>query len=366
MHDERRLHVTEPLRVENPFPARLSQAVLQDALTPRGLFTNLFPVAFSSRRLGALKKTTKAEKEEFSNRKRPRFYQSGETLYGYGPGLDEFKDPRFNAAIVPMTDEPDFTRYLLRIGLADYFRERGYLVRIGWAGVSVIDHTDPIAKAEKGFLQIFPEFTFQAHLVEGAEGGTIFCLSIEPAWATVPAFEIGPRVAKRSDLLQSLKVVLKCEECGPHCPLHDRVDRVIGAFQEFAAPDTPLTTACTCEDYAPQPIRVYERRERKGVVSERTHVIPGQVARVASRQRRVLKLFSDRSILEREGRIWLGDLTKGGQARSGALQVRYERIQNFLARLAGFPTGPIRYSLPTGPQVELQRVPLTVEEVGYA
>lgn len=350
----------------NPSVVLLSADVLQNALTPRGLFTNLFPIHFSSPNLGALRQTTKAEKEEFVDRRRPSFYQSGDSLYAYGPGLEDFKDSRFTPGIVPMEKEPDLTRHLLKLGLADFFREHGYLVRFRRVGISIIDHNTTIAEADSQFLRIYPEYTFQTYRVEGAEGNPIYSFSVEPSWATVPAFEIGPRVEKHSALLENLKVVLKCPECGPHCPLFDELDRVIGVFQGFADPEMTQTSACLCEDYTPQLIRVHERKSRKGKVFEKTHVLPGQVVHPASSQRKVLKLFKDRGVLERKGRIWIGDLNTGGGIRSGALQVRYERIQHFLARVVGSATDAVTYTLPTGPKVALQRLPLTVEEIAHA
>ena len=353
----------------------LSATTLQDALTPKGLFTNLFPVTFAAGNLGTLRQSTKTKREDFEDRRRPRFYQSGEVLYAYGEGLDDFKDSRFTPAIVMIEQEPRFTQHLMRFGLIDFFRAKGYLVRSRRVGVSVIDHQETIASAKSGFLHIFPEYTFQAYRLEGAQGTTIYAFSIEPSWATVPAFEIGPRVANHPEFLRSLKLILACRECGPHCPLHDRLDGVVGVFDAFAEAGTALTSACACEDYTPQPVRVTQRAWPKGSrrsskseshVTERTVIVPGQVVVPASGQRRVLRLFSDRSELELEGRIWLGDLTRSKKVRSGGLQVRYERIQRFLARVAGQETQGATFPLPTGPAVTLERVPVTAEEIAGA
>jgi hypothetical protein len=354
--------------------AAVSPTVLQDALTPRGLFTNLFPVTFAARNLGTLRLTTKAKKEDFEDRRRPRFYQSGQVLYAYGEGLDDFKDGRFTPAIVAVGQESGFAQHLMRSGLIDYFRAKGYLVRSRRVGTSVIDHQETIASAKSGFLHILPEYTFRTYRLEGAQGNSIFAFSIEASWATVPAFEIGPRVASHSEFLRNLKLILDCGECGPHCPLHERQGHVVGIFEGFAEPGTTLTSACACEDYTPQPVRVTQRlrqigsrgssRNRKA--PEQTLVIPGQVIKPAVGQRQVLRLFSDKSELELEGRIWLGDLTRSRKVRTAGLQVRYERIQQFLARVVGHETSGLTFPLPTGPTVILERVPVTAEEIdGY-
>jgi hypothetical protein len=355
-------------RVESS--ASLPASVLQGVLTPRGLFANLFPVTFETGNLGALRQTTKAKKEDFDDRRRPRFYQSGAVLYAYGAGLDEFKDARFTAAIVAIDSEHQFAQHLLRVGLIDFFRGKGYLVRQRRVGVSVIDHLETIATAKAGFLHLFPEYTFQTFRVEGAQGSAIYAMSIEPSWATVPAFEIGPRLAQHPEYLRSLKLVLDCRECGPHCPLHERLGAVVGVFEAFAEANERLTSACACRDYTPQPVRVSQRTWVQGAKgresSERTIVVPGQVVKPAAGQRRVLRLFSDRTELELEGRIWLGDLTRSRKARSGALNVRYERIQQFLARVIGDATRGVSFPLPTGPSMTLERLPLSVEKLSGA
>jgi hypothetical protein len=353
--------------------AKLSPSILQDALTPRGLFTNLFPATFALGNLGTLQATEKARKEELADRKRPRFYQSGETCYAYGAGLDEFEDPRFTPSILPPERDPYFALHLVKFGILDYLRTRGYLVRRRLVGISVIDHEETIAEAEKGFLTLLPEYTFQTFLLEGAQGTPIFALSIEAGWATVPAFELGPRMTKRPDLLQNLKVVLRCKECSEACPLHGRLGGVAGVFDSFAPDGTALTSSCRHEDYTPQPVYLRQRVRTDGprkpgakrASAERTVVVPGQVLRPASGQRRVLKLFHDKDALELEGRVWLGDLTRSRNIRPGGLQVRYEHIQRFLSRVANHPTNDVSFPIATGPIVTLGRVPVMAEELAY-
>lgn len=344
----------------------LSAKTLSAALTPRGLFTNLFVFHFASTSVGSVKQSTKVKKEDVADRKRPSFYQADDVLYAYGSGLEEFRDDRFTPAIVSVDTRPDFTRFIIKIALAEFFRSRGYLVRFRRVGISIIDHHDRIASASSGYLHLYPEFTLQPHTVEGAEGNQIFCVSMEPAWVTVPSFEIGPRLERHPELLHNLKVTLNCSECNPDCPLFQEQDSIVGVFEEFLPTGTDLSSGCSCAEYTPQPVQVHQRKRRKGKVHERRLVLPGQVLQPASGQRRVLRLFKDRAMLEREGRIWLGDLTRTGRARSGALQVRYERVQRFLTTVAGDETGSVQFLLPTGPLVSLDRLPLSVEELAYA
>jgi len=348
----------------------LSPSLLQEALTPRGLFTNLFPVSLESANLGVLRQTTKAKKAEFADRRRPWFYQSGNVLYAYGEGLDEFKDPRFTPAIVAIEQEPEFVKHLVKFGLSDFFRRGGYLVRSRWNGLSVIDNEEIIASADSSYLNICPEYRFQPFRLEGANGTPIYAFSIEASWVTVPGFEIGARLVKFAESVAGLKLVLRCKECGPHCPLHERLDNVLGVFDSFAEDGAELTTRCRCEDYTPRPIRVRQRVRSKGGAArrgvqppERTVIVPGQVVIPASGQRGVLRLFRDRSNLEKQGQIWLGDLTSTGKVRTGGLKIRYEHIQRFLARIAGHETGAISFTLSTGPKATLERVPVTAEEL---
>jgi hypothetical protein len=370
--DRRSSNARSPTTLSQLSGSQIAPSILEEALTPRGLFTNLFPVTLSGTSLGTLRQSTKAKKEEFSDRRRPSFYQSGEVLYAYGPGGDDFKDARFTPAIVSIDKEPGFTQYLLRLGLADFFRSKSYLVRFRRVGISIIDHHELIASAESGFLHIYPEYSFQSYRLEGADGAPIFAVAIEAAWATVPVFEIGKRLAGHPEYLKSLKLLLECSECGPHCPVYDRQNKVVGVFDSFADDNTELTSACTCENYTPQAVLVRQRIPRKGKKiksrgavrqEERMIVLPGQVLRPASGQRRVLRLFHDRDKLEFEGRIWLGDLSRDHKVRSGALKVRYQRIQRFLGRVAGHDSGGISFSIATGPSVILERVPVTVEEL---
>jgi hypothetical protein len=367
----------QPIPTTRNAPALKSEAVLslstlQSVLTPRGLFTNLFPVNFASPNLGTLRQTEKARKEDFADRLRPRFYQSGETCYAYGAGLDEFKDARFTAAILAPATDPYFALHLAKYGLIAFLREKGYLVRSRFVGVSVLDHENPIASAE-GFLKILPDYTFQTNLVEGAQGTPLFTVSIDAGWSTVPVFELGPRVAQRADLLENLKLVLECSECNASCPLHARLGRVVGVFDSFAAAGTELSSACLHQDYTPQPVRVRQRerstmpRRPQGKSAspvERVVVVPGQVVKPASGQRRVLKLSKNQTPLTLEGRIWLGDLTRTRRIRTDGLQVRYEHIQRFLARLAAHETKGITFPIETGTKVTLERVPVTTEMLG--
>jgi len=374
MPDDLRRSIARTRGVE-PTPASsvLSPSVLQEALTPRGLFTNLFPVSFGSTSLGTLHKTAKAAKEDFDDRRRPHFYQSGNVLYAYGQGLDEFKDTRFTPAIVAIEQEPFFALHLARFGLADFLRGKGYLVRSPRSGISVIDHEETIAAAASdGSLLICPEYTFQPQRLEGADGTPIYAFSVEAAWATVPAFQIGAHLAAHAKRLEGFKLVLECQECGPHCPLFDRLNRVVGTFVSFDNEGGASTSKCRCEDYKPLLIRVRQlvRQPRskgpsgnRGRSLERTVVLPGQVVRLAASQRRVLQLFHDGARLEREARVWLGDLTASGKVRSGALRVRYERIQRFLARLAGHETRGVAFTLATGANVTLERMPIQAEEL---
>ena len=69
----------------------------------------------------------------------------------------------------------------------------------------------------------------------------------------------------------------------------------------------------------------------------------------------------DRTALALEGRIWLGDLTRTRSVRTDGLQVRYEHIQRFLARLAGHETRGATFPMETGTKVTLERVPVTTE-----
>jgi len=372
MHDDQRRPVPTP-RSANPLApdAQLSPSTLQDALTPRGLFTNLFPIDFSAANLGILRQSEKATKEDFIDRRRPRFYQSGETCYAYGPGLDEFKDARFTSAIVTPAADPYFALHLIKHGLMEFLRAAGYLVRSRLVGVSVYDHENPIKSAE-GFVKILPEYTFQTSLVEGAQGNLIFAISIDVGWSIAPVFELGPRVATRPDLLENLKLVLECSECTARCPLYERLGHIIGVFDSFAAEGTELTSACQHHDYTPQPVRIRQRMRssaprRRGGTSkppeERTIVVPGQVVTPATGQRQVLRLSTDSNALALAGRIWLGDLTPDRRVRTDGLQVRYEHIQRFLARLANHETRGVIFPTETGTRVTLERVPVTTEVI---
>lgn len=370
MQDDRRQTIptsssTPPIAAD----AQLSPSTLQSALTPRGLFTNLFPVTFGAGNLGTLRQTEKAKKEDFVDRRRPRFYQSGETCYAYGAGLDELKDARFTPGILAPSTDPYFALHLVKFGLVDFMRGQGYLVRSRFVGVSVLDHVNPIVSAE-GFLNILPEYTFQTNLIEGAQGTPIFAISIDAGWSTVPVFELGPRVVQRADLLKNLKLVLECEECDASCPLHERLGRVVGVFDSFAEEGTQLTSACRHQDYTPQPVCVRQRvqtavpRRRDGKImppAERMVVVPGQVLKPSSGQRQVLRLSKDKNALALEGRIWLGDLTRTRKIRTDGLQVRYEHIQRFLARLANHETRGVTFPIETGIKVTLERLPVTTE-----
>jgi hypothetical protein len=370
MQDDRR-HPSPSARSASALApdAQLSPSTLQGALTPRGLFTNLFPVSFGAGNLGTLRQTEKAKKEDFVDRRRPRFYQSGETCYAYGAGLDDFKDSRFTPTILAPATDPYFALHLVKYGLVDLLRGKGYLVRARFVGVSVLDHENPITSAE-GFLKILPEYTFQTNLLEGAQGTPIFAVSIDTGWSTVPVFELGPRVAQRADLLENLKLVLECAECDPTCPLHERLGRVVGVFESFAEEGTALTSACRHQDYTPQPVCVRQRvrsagprrrDENSAPPAEQMVVVPGQVVKPASGQRQVLRLSKDKNALALEGRIWLGDLTRTRKIRTDGLQVRYEHIQRFLARLANHETRGITFPIETGTKVTLERVPVTTE-----
>src|SRR5690606_36087570 len=66
----------------------LSAKTLSAALTPRGLFTNLFVFHFASTSVGSVKQSTKVKKEDVADRKRPSFYQADDVLYAYGSGLE--------------------------------------------------------------------------------------------------------------------------------------------------------------------------------------------------------------------------------------------------------------------------------------
>ncbi len=345
-----------------PVPAE----VLQHVLTPRGLFTNLLPVVLSDGPLGPVvaAPTAKVTKAEMEERRRPRFYQSSRqaTLYAYGDGVDDFRDPRFSRAILRPTSDVGFTLHLLRNGLADAFSGRGFLLSRHHHGFSVLDHGSVIRSAKSGFLHIVPEFTFQPQAVDGAGGATVFAFAIEPSWVTAPLFTIGAKLKSHPEALRYLKVRVADDRCRPGCPLHGKAKTVVGVFDGFADADAPLDCQCLADEFVPVPVRVRDRRAHR----ERVLVVPGQRLVPAERQRKVLRLFSDRPELERSGRVWLGDLTKEGRVRSGALQVRYERIQQFLARVVGNPTAGLEFTLPTGGPAVVTRVPLTVDLVSRA
>lgn len=345
-------------------------------LTPRTLFTNIFQATLPVGALGAMQ-SAKADKEEFDDRKRPQFYQAGETVYCYGPGQEEFVERRFSSAIVTAETDKNFTKFLLARGLMEFFRTRDFKLRGNAQGFAVQDHADIIQSSSKGHLHIIPQYSFQPYWVECSGGTVRFAFSIEPGTTTLPTFHLHEGLRHLAAELDDLQVQLSNDGCKPRCPLYGRVGQVLGRFKGFAEAGTSLDCTCHSETFDAVAITVVDRHRKIGVsprrrragkrskveMEETTLVIPGQLVVASPSQRRLLKLSSDRAELERSGKIWLGSLSAGGHIRANALQVRYERIQEFLARMANDQTGPLTFSLPTGAKARLERLPLTVEQL---
>lgn len=353
----------------------LDRSALRE-LTPRALFTNLFQVTLPGGALGQVQ-SAKADKEEFEGRRRPSFYQTGDTVYCYGPGQEEFADRRFSPAIVTPETNRSFTKFLLARGLMDFFRGLNFRLRGNAQGFAIQDHTQLILSSEKGHLHIVPQYNFQPYWVEGTDGLVRFAFSVEPGTTTLPTFHIHEGLRRAEGALDDLELVLSEDGCRPGCPLHGRRGQRLGRFRGFAAPGEPLDCSCHAESFDAVAIKVVDRQRKPGVPRRRrggrgrhrndyietTLVIPGQLVTAAPSQRRLLRFSNDRAQLELAGKVWLGQVSADRRIRANALEVRYERIQQFLARMAGHPTGPLVFTLPTGAKARLDRVPLTVEEL---
>lgn len=349
---------------------------LSPDLTPNGLFTNIFLVHLPHS-LGAFRAagTDKAQKEEFASWRRPAFYRGRDSLYAFGDGLDTLDDRRFTSAIVTSETDRQLTKHLLRIGLMDFFRAEKYSVRGELHGFTVHDHKTVIESSAKGFLHIVPQFTFQPYWVECTGGSVRFAFAIEPGTTTLPTFHLMAGLQRVAPELQGVKLQLERGGCRSGCPLHGKKGRIVGRFAGFA--DQAVDLDCTCheESFDPVPIRVLDRRKRsrrqeggnqlaqEPEYDETELVLPGQILGAAPGQRRLLRLTNDSEKLERAGRQWLGDLSADGKVRGNALRVRYERLQEFLSRVAGDATKNVAFALPTGVEARIERLPLTVEEL---
>jgi hypothetical protein len=353
----------------------LDDATLASVLTPRGLFTNLFPIALpSGASVGTIKvaPTDRVKKSAFEDRKQPNFYQAGDRLFAFGPGLDDFVDTRFSRAIIAPETDREFTKFLLKAGLMDLLRARKMPLKRDQSGFSTHVADDVIASSRKANLHIIPQFTFQPYWVETTSGALRFAFAVEVRTTTLSTLQLGPTLRGFSDQLDGVRMVITNPGCSAGCILHGRQGQVLGVFRGFAPAGTKLDCNCHNESFEAIPVRIVDRgrgkvaslRFRHNKTEDRTYVVPGQILSPAPGQRRLLRLSSDKTDLERKGRVWLGDLTNDGRVRAAALQVRYSRIQALLARIGGDATAPIQFRLPTGAQAQLERVPLTVEEVG--
>lgn len=362
-----------------PSSSKLEVAVDSTALrelTPRTLFTNLFQVALPTGALGQIQ-SAKAEKEEFEDRKRPQFYQTGDTVYCYGPGQEDFSDRRFSPAIVTADTNRSFTKFLLARGLMDLFRGQDFKLRGNAQGFAVQDHTEIIRSSAKGHLHIIPQYNFQPYWVECTGGVTRFAFSIEPGTTTLPTFHIHEGLRRAEDALDDLELVLSAGGCRVGCPLHGRIGERLGRFRGFATAGEALDCTCHVERFDAVAIKVVDRQRKPGApkrrrggrgqkrsdYTETTLIIPGQLVMAAPSQRQLLRFSKDRADLELAGKVWLGQVSTDRRIRANALHVRYERVQRFLARMAGHPTGPLSFTLPTGTKARLERVPITVEEL---
>jgi hypothetical protein len=249
-------------------------------------------------------------------------------------------------------------------------RERGFALKSEVNGFSLIDHAQVIASSRKGILHIVPQFTFQPYWVETTGGSVAFAFAVEVGTTTLPTFQIGAALRNHAASISGVRLQLAKEGCQPTCVLHGRVGRIVGVFRGFADSDAILDCRCHEGAFDAIAIKVEDRsdgstggRKRASKGPARILTIPGQIVVPAAGQRRLLGLFSDKHDLERSGRVWLGDLTTQGKVRSGALQVRYSRIQSLFARLASDPTGPLSFTLPTGGSARLERLPISVEEI---
>jgi hypothetical protein len=303
--------------------------------------------------------------------------QAGETTYAFGPGLDEFADRRFTAAIANSDTDRSFTKFLIARGLMEFFRGRELGLRWSAQGFEVQDHTEIIKSSTKGLLHIIPQYTFQPYWIECTGGDIQYAFAIEPGTTTLSTFQFREGLRSRAKALEDIELVLDQNGCKPGCPLYSRKGQIIGRFRGFAEPHEVLN--CTCHDssFTPTPIRVVNRHRKPGVPRRRrggrgrnrtdyietTLVVPGQLMVPAPSQRRLLSLSDDREELERAGKIWLGSLSSDRKIRTNVLQVRYERIQRFLARMVDDPRKPLRFSLPTNLSVQLERMPISVEEL---
>lgn len=356
----------------------LDPVVLKGTLTPKGLFTNLFPVTLGAGSIGPVRAaaTEKAQKDEFEGWRRPLFYQAGDILYAFGPGLEDFKDRRFSSAIVTAETNLNFTKHLLGIGLVSLFRAKGFIVQREAQGFTVRDHNNIILSSKKGVLHIIPQFNFQPYWVECTSGAIRFAFAIEPGTTTLPTFHIHTGLRRFAAELDGLRLQLNETGCKPGCPLYGREGEVLGRFAGFAGPDASLDCTCHEASFDAIAIHVVDRRKKPGTLRRRQGdsgpkpgleeirlTIPGQLVVAAPAQRKLLRLSRDRDELERAGRIWLGDLATNRKVRGNALRVRYERIQEFLAHMAGSAVAPLPFTLPTGATAQVERIPLIAEEI---
>jgi hypothetical protein len=230
-------------------------------LTPRILFTNLFLVTLAAGSLGPMQ-SAKADKEEFEGRKRPHFYQAGETLYCYGPGQEELSDRRFSSAIVTAETDRSFTKYLFARGLMEFFRRRDFRLRGNAQGFAVQDHTTVIRSSEKRHLHIIPQYNFQPYWVESSGGEVRYAFSLEVGTTTLPTFHIHEGLRRFAEDLDDLHLQLNQDGCKPGCPLHGRKGEVLGRFKGFAEGGAKLDCVCYEETFDPVAITVVDRKRK--------------------------------------------------------------------------------------------------------
>lgn len=348
-----------PERNQRSPPEREEKGEPREA--PRGLFTNLFPVRVPPGGLSPIKqaKTGEASKtdlvEEYPE---PEFYRSRHLIFAFGAGVDSFSDGRFDPAIVMPDREPWFAMYLLSRGLRERFHQAGCRVRTRRNVLRVVSPSSAIAADRAERIVLRPEFTVRPFFGRDLAGRSWFAFAVDPSWTTDPQFRTTAKLREREDLLAGVRVRVRCEDCRRSCPMWNRQDRTVGIFDGFV--DNASKTDSACTGRPEEVVRVFDRHR------DRTYILPGHVVQPSPGQRSLLGLFTEKQQLVRRARVWLGDLGEGGAVRSGALGVRFARIQEFLDLVCEEAGADVDFLLPTGQAAELLREPLKAEEVSHA
>lgn len=344
-----------------PGPQSKPRSQHTTSAAPAGLFTNLFVLQVPRGGLSPILRASEknAPKEELVKEyRRPSFYRSGNEVYAFGEGLNEFNDGRFTRAIVMPDRDRFFTCYLAGRGLLAHFRSAGYVTRKRGNELHVIDPDTVLASDSAERVVLRPVYTFRPFFGRDVEGRTWFAVAVDVSWTTIPQFRFLAGLTGFEDLFRGLRVENQCSECELGCPLYAGLGRTVGVFRGFASADREMETPCSVDNDYRDSIVIYDRR------AEREWTVPGSMFRPAPFQRSVLNAFGDAQKLVKQARVWLGDLTVSGAVRSSALAARYSRIDGFLAKNAG-SDGQLSFQIPTGQRVALTREAMSVEEVVY-